>query len=47
MAHCTAPRRMSGVEPEPAEVMTHYESDEGAAIRVLMRKGQLMTPSPP
>jgi hypothetical protein len=43
MAHCTAPRRMSGVEPEPAEVMTHYESDEGAAIRVLMRKGQLVT----
>lgn len=43
MAHCTAPRRMNGVEREPAEVVTHYESDEGAAIRVLMRKGQTVT----
>ena len=43
MAHCTAPRRMSGVDAEPAELVTHYESDEGAAIRVIMRKGQLVT----
>ena len=43
MAHCTAPRRMSGTGYEPAEIVTHYESDEGAAIRVIMSKGQLVT----
>jgi L-fucose isomerase-like protein len=46
MAHCTAPRRMSGVEPEPAEVVTHYESDEDAAIRVLIEEGSVDDPLP-
>ncbi|MFP3238688.1 MAG: hypothetical protein RXQ00_05720 [Caldivirga sp.] len=43
MAHCTAPRKMDGRNPEPAVLLTHYESDEGAAIKVLMRKGQVVT----
>jgi L-fucose isomerase-like protein len=42
-AHCTAPRRMDGKDLEPVEVVTHYESDHGAATHVLFRKGQLLT----
>jgi hypothetical protein len=42
-AHCTAPRRMDGKTLEPVEVVTHYESDHGAATHVLFRKGQLLT----
>ena len=42
-AHCTAPRRMDGKNLEPVELVTHYESDHGAATHVLFRKGQLLT----
>jgi hypothetical protein len=43
LAHCTAPRRMNGREAEPARILTHFESDYGAAPKVEMRKGQLLT----
>ena len=39
-AHCTGPRRMNGVRYEPASIMTHYESEYGAAPKVEMPKGQ-------
>jgi hypothetical protein len=42
-AHCTAPRRMDGRNPEPARIMTHFESDYGAAPKVEMSKGQIVT----
>jgi hypothetical protein len=43
VAHCTAPRRMDGATLEPTVIMTHFESDYGAAPRVMMRKGQVVT----
>jgi hypothetical protein len=42
-AHCTAPRRMNGKTLEPVEIVTHYESDHGAATHVAFRKGQTLT----
>jgi hypothetical protein len=39
-AHCTAPRRMDGKHYEPARIMTHFESDFGAAPKVEMPIGQ-------
>jgi hypothetical protein len=33
-AHCSAPRRMNGKHYEPVKVMTHYESEYGAAPKV-------------
>jgi len=42
-AHCTAPRRMDGKRDEPVRILTHYESDFGAAPKVEMRKGQVIT----
>lgn len=42
-AHCTAPRRMNGKTLEPVELVTHYESDQGAATHVLFPRGQLLT----
>jgi L-fucose isomerase-like protein len=42
-AHCTAPRRMDGKKLEPVELVTHYESDHGAATHVHFRKGQAVT----
>ncbi len=42
-AHCTAPRFMDGKRAEPAKLVTHFESDHGAAIKVEMRKGQIVT----
>ncbi len=42
-AHCTAPRRMSGKDLEPARIVTHFESDYGAAPKVEFRKGQVIT----
>ena len=41
-AHCTAPRRMDGRRYEPVRVMTHYESDFGAAPKIEMPIGQLV-----
>ena len=43
LAHCTAPRRMDGKNKEPARIMTHFESDYGAAPKVEMHKGQVVT----
>ena len=38
-AHCTGPRRMDGARYEPARIVTHYESDYGAAPKVEMPLG--------
>jgi hypothetical protein len=43
LAHCTAPRKMDGKTLEPARILTHFESDYGAAPKVEMRKGQKVT----
>jgi len=43
VAHCTAPRRMNGRDLEPVRVLTHFESDYGAAPKVEMSKGQVVT----
>jgi hypothetical protein len=43
IAHCTAPSRMDGDRYEPTRVMTHFESDYGAAPKVDLRKGQRIT----
>jgi len=43
LAHCTAPRRMNGTGKEPARILTHFESDYGAAPKVEMQKGQVVT----
>jgi hypothetical protein len=43
VSHCTAPRRMDGRNLEPVRVLTHYESDYGAAPKVEMRTGQAVT----
>jgi hypothetical protein len=43
VSHCTAPRKMDGRRPEPARILTHYESDFGAAPKVEMKKGQAIT----
>jgi uncharacterized protein (DUF779 family) len=42
-AHCAAPRRMDGKNLEPVEIVTHFESDHGAASHVLFSMGQLVT----
>lgn len=43
VAHCQAPRRMNGRDFEPARIMTHYESDYGAACKTEYTKGQVVT----
>ncbi len=43
VSHCTAPRKMDGARLEPARILTHYESDYGAATKVEMRQGQAIT----
>jgi hypothetical protein len=43
LAHCTAPRKMDGRQREPVRILTHFESDYGAAPKVEMRKGQTVT----
>ncbi len=42
-AHCTCPRRMDGKRYEPMRIQTHYESDYGAAPKIQMPHGQLVT----
>lgn len=42
-AHCIGPRRMDGMHYEPAEIMTHYESEYGATPKVEMPIGQEVT----
>jgi len=43
LAHCTGPSRMNGKDLEPTKILTHFESDYGAAPKVQMRKGQVIT----
>ena len=43
LAHCAAPRKMNGKDFEPTTLMTHYESDYGAATKVHYPKGQIVT----
>jgi L-fucose isomerase-like protein len=43
LAHCTAPRKMDGQNVAPARIMTHYDSDYGAAPKVEFKKGQVIT----
>jgi hypothetical protein len=43
LAHCTAPRRMDGAKVDAARIMTHFESDYGAAPKVEMPVGQTVT----
>lgn len=43
VAHCQAPRRMNGHDFEPATIMTHYESDYGAACKTHYTIGQPVT----
>jgi hypothetical protein len=43
LAHCTSPRRMDGKNPEPARIVTHFESDYGASPKVDMKIGQTVT----
>ena len=43
VAHCSAPRKMNGKDYEPAKIMTHFESDYGAATKVQYTKGQVVT----
>ncbi len=43
LAHCTAPRKMDGKHLEKTRILTHFESDYGAAPKVEMRIGQVCT----
>ena len=43
LAHCAAPRKMNGRDFEPTTIMTHYESDYGAATKVHYPKGQAVS----
>ena len=43
LAHCTAPRRMDGRSLEDVEILTHFESNYGAAPKVNFRSGQEVT----
>ncbi|MGE5645824.1 MAG: sugar isomerase [Acidobacteriota bacterium] len=43
LAHCTGPRKMDGVHDEPVRILTHFESDYGAAPKVEMAKGRKVT----
>lgn len=43
LAHCTAPRKLDGKTEEPVRLLTHFESDYGAAPKVEMRIGQKVT----
>lgn len=42
-AHCTAPRRMDASRYEPVKLLTHYESEYGAAPKVEIPAGQEVT----
>ena len=42
-AHCSSPRRLDGRRYEPTTVVTHYESEYGAAPKVEMPMGQKVT----
>ncbi len=42
-AHCSCTRRLDGVNLEPVKILTHCESEYGAAPKVLFSKGQRIT----
>ncbi|MBN1346403.1 MAG: sugar isomerase [Phycisphaerae bacterium] len=42
-AHCACPRRLDGHRYEPVKIVTHYESEYGAAPKVDMPPGQKVT----
>jgi L-fucose isomerase-like protein len=42
-AHCSAPRRINGDRYEPVRILTHYESEFGAAPKVEVPVGQEVT----
>jgi hypothetical protein len=42
-AHCTAPRKLDGKEVHDVRILTHFESDYGAAPKVEFRKGTPLT----
>jgi hypothetical protein len=42
-AHCTAPRKLDGAEVHDVRILTHFESDYGAAPKVEFRKDQAVT----
>jgi len=43
LAHCTGPRKMDGKNFEPVRILTHFESDYGAAPKVEMKAGTKVT----
>ena len=43
LAHCTGPRRMDGKTLQDARIVTHFESDYGAAPKAEWPKGQIVT----
>ncbi len=43
LAHCAAPRRMNGRDFAPTKILTHFESDYGAATKVEYDAGQVTT----
>ena len=43
LAHCTAPRKMNGMTKERADIVTHFESDFGAAPKVYFKREQVVT----
>lgn len=43
LAHCTGPRRMDGKTLQKARIVTHFESDFGAAPKPEWPKGQVLT----
>lgn len=43
LAHCAAPLRMNGKGNEAVQIMTHFESDYGAATKVTYPLGQVTT----
>jgi len=43
LAHCTAPRKMDGANYAPTRILTHFESDYGAAPKVQMELGRKIT----
>lgn len=43
LAHCSAPRKLDGKNPAPARILTHFESNYGAAPKVEMQIGQKVT----
>lgn len=43
LAHCTGPRKMDGKTYEPTRIVTHFESDYGAAPKVAFANGTVCT----